>query len=75
MTGILWGEVARRLVEALQPVMPDGWAMTELVPLLEGLQKEEGEWISNQSVSFSSIYFAYCCYGFAGIHTYVTRYM
>lgn len=43
LTGRVWGEVARRMVEALQPVLPDDWAMTELVPLLEGLQKEEGE--------------------------------
>ncbi len=43
LSGCVWGEVAHCLLEAVQPVTVDGWAVSELVPSLEGLLKNQGE--------------------------------
>ncbi len=42
LTGRVWGEVAHCVLEAVQPVTVDSWAVTELVPSLEALHRDQG---------------------------------
>ena len=41
--GEVWGAVSQCVLEHVQPVMVDGWAVMDLLPVLESLQKEKGK--------------------------------